>query len=62
MYTNSVLLKINPLVLFREITRIYCENYTKHINALCDKIQLLNVTVGGVYSYHCVLKSLDSLS
>jgi hypothetical protein len=40
--------KINWLTLFKEIIAVYSENYTKHINTLCGKMQnrwLLNQVV-----------------
>jgi hypothetical protein len=38
---------------FNEIIGDYSENMN-HINALCGKMQFLNVTTGGAYSYYMV--------
>lgn len=40
--------------MLKEIVAVYFENYAKHINALCT--DLLNVEVGGTYTYRCALK------
>jgi hypothetical protein len=40
-------------MLFREIIAVYSENHTKPINTLRGQnAELLNVKVGGAYSYH----------
>jgi hypothetical protein len=62
MYKNAVpiskttqsisLRKVNQLMLFREISGVYHEKHTKHINMLWKNVEFLNVTVGGVYGYH----------
>jgi hypothetical protein len=40
----------NQLILFREIIAVYCENYTKHINALYKKTSE-NISVKSVCAY-----------
>jgi hypothetical protein len=35
--------KISQLVLFGKRIEIYCDNHTKHINALSDEMQFLNL-------------------
>jgi hypothetical protein len=48
---------ITWLILFREIIPVYSENHMKPINTLCGQnAELLNVKVGGTYSYHCAFK------
>jgi hypothetical protein len=50
--------KPNPLMLFREIIAVYCENHTEHINTLCGyNAEFYYGKAGGLYSDHCVLKS-----
>jgi hypothetical protein len=45
--------KISWLILFKEIVPVYCDNYTKPINTLCEKnAELLIFKAGGTYSYH----------
>jgi hypothetical protein len=47
-------------MLFREITAVYSENHTKHINTLCrPNEKLLDVEAGDTYNYHCVGPSQD---
>jgi hypothetical protein len=42
-------------MLFREVTAVYSENHTKHINTLCrSNEKLLDVEAGDTYDYHCV--------
>jgi hypothetical protein len=44
-------------MLFREIIAVSSEIHTKHINTLCgQKVELLNVKPGGIYSNHWALK------
>jgi hypothetical protein len=51
------IIKINWLMLFREIIAVYSENHMESINTLCEQnVELLNVKAGGRYSYHCALK------
>jgi hypothetical protein len=51
--------KDRRLMLFGQITDIYCENHKNHINILCEYVEkILNVKVGGTYSYHCALTTL----
>jgi uracil DNA glycosylase len=41
------------LMLFREIIAVYFENHTETINTIRGQnAELLNVNVGGAYSYH----------
>jgi hypothetical protein len=43
---------------FREITTVYSQNYTKHLNSLCGQNgEIFNVEAGGVYSNHYALNS-----
>jgi len=43
-------------MLYREIIAVYSEIHTKHINTLCgQKVELLNVKSGGIYTNHWVL-------
>ena len=43
-------------MLYREIIVVYSQIHTKHINRLCGQnVELLNVKLGGVYSYHWAL-------
>jgi hypothetical protein len=44
-------------MLFKEIIAVYSENRMKLISTLCgQKVELLIVKSGGIYSYHKVLK------
>jgi hypothetical protein len=44
-------------MLCKEIKAVYSENHTKRINTLFwQNVELLNVEVGGAYSYHWVLE------
>jgi hypothetical protein len=55
---NISIKKTNRLMLFREITAIYSENNTEHIHSFCrQNAEFLNAKIGGIYSYHCDLKS-----
>jgi hypothetical protein len=43
--------------LLREIIAVYCGSYAEHVNTLCGwKAEFVDVTAGGTYCYHCVLK------
>jgi hypothetical protein len=45
-------------MLYREIIAVFSEIRTKHINTLCgQKVELLNVKPGGIYSNHWALES-----
>jgi hypothetical protein len=49
-------IKINWLMLFKEIIAVYPKNRAKLINTLyAQNAELLNVKVGGTYSYHWAL-------
>jgi hypothetical protein len=52
--THSVsVIKINQLMLYREIIAVCSEIHTKHINTLCGQnVELWNVKLGGTYSDH----------
>jgi hypothetical protein len=43
--------KINRLMLFKEIIDVYSENRTEH-KQTDQNVELLNVKVGGTFSYH----------
>jgi lipoate-protein ligase B len=44
-------------MMFMEIIPVYSKNHNKTINTLCQQhTELLNVKVGGTYSYHWALK------
>jgi hypothetical protein len=48
---------INWLMLFKEIIAVCSENHKKPLNTLYGQnAELLNVKVGGTYSYHWALK------
>jgi hypothetical protein len=48
---------IGWLTLFREITVVYSENHTKHINTLCGQnAEVFIVKAGGTCSYHRAFK------
>ena len=43
-------------MLYREIIYVCSQIHTKHINTLCgQKVELLNVEIGGTYSDHWAL-------
>jgi hypothetical protein len=47
----------NWLTLFREIIAVYYVNHTKHVNTLSGQnVDLQNIKVDGIYSYHCALE------
>jgi hypothetical protein len=50
------------LTLYREITAVYSDSHTKHINVLCgNNSVLLNVTADGTYKYHWNLNAKSYL-
>jgi hypothetical protein len=60
IFKNSVLssqnthclqiIKINWLMLFRDIKAVYCGSRTEHINTTCgNDTEILNVIVTGIY-------------
>jgi hypothetical protein len=49
--------KTNWLTLFREAIAVYCENHTKHTNAICGQnAEFYCVKAHGTYSDHRALK------
>jgi hypothetical protein len=51
----------SPLMLYRDLTAVHCENHVNHINTLCAQTpRFLNVTADGTYSYHCALKDYEN--
>ena len=45
-------------MVYREIIAVCSQIHTKHINTLCgQKVELLNVKLGGTYSNHWAVKS-----
>ena len=47
------IMRTSKLLLYIEITSVYCGNYTESINTLCAKnAQFLFRTTCGAYSYH----------
>ena len=53
--------KINRLILFRKIISVYCQNYAKRINTLCEQIvEDLNVSADGSTVLGNVLKKVLS--
>lgn len=54
-YGDSII-KITCLTQHKEITPVYSENDKIPIKTLWVNAELLNVKIGGTYSYHSVLK------
>jgi hypothetical protein len=49
--------KPNRLMLFGERVAVYCENHTKHRDAMCGQnVEFWYVKAGGTYSDHWALK------
>jgi len=57
-----VLVTESGQLMFRKIIVVYCDNRTKHTNALCGEKHRIffNVNVGGTYSYQCFLQGYDA--
>ena len=54
---SSSVIKINHLMVYREIIAVCSEIHAKLINTLCrQKVEFLNVKTGGTYSNHWALK------
>jgi hypothetical protein len=54
---NFTIRKINWLTLFKEVIAVCSENCMKSVNTLCGQnAELLNIEVGGTYSYRWNLK------
>jgi uracil DNA glycosylase len=71
IYKNSVLtskktqhfsiIKINWLMLLKEIITVYSKNHKKPIHTFCGQnAELLNVKAHGTYTYHRALEGLIS--
>ena len=51
------IVKINQLMLYKEIIAVFFQIHTKHINTLCGQnVEFVNIKHGGTYSSHWALK------
>ena len=54
-------MKMDGVNSIKQITGIYCEDHTRHTNALCgEHVELFNVTSGGTHNYHRALTVTDT--
>jgi hypothetical protein len=55
--THRLGYQTKQLMLYREIMAVCCKIRTRHLNTLCGQnVELLNVTLGGIYINHRALK------
>ena len=52
-------LRVNDLMLYREIIAVCSHIHTKHTNTLCGQnVEFFSLKLGGTYSDHCGRKGL----